>query len=57
MVDLTGKRFAVLARRATAEEAERMWPRFIAANRDFASYREQADRDVPLIVLEVTEPG
>ena len=57
MVDLTGKRFAVLARRATGEESERMWPRFIAANPDFASYRELANRDVPLIVLEVTEPG
>jgi deazaflavin-dependent oxidoreductase (nitroreductase family) len=55
-VDLGGERIAVLARRATAEEAERLWPRFIAANSDFAVYRAQAGRDIALVVLEVTEP-
>ena len=56
-VDLAGKRFPVVARRATEVEAERLWARFIAANGDFQSYRQQADRDVALVVLEVTEPG
>ena len=56
-VDLAGERFAVVARRATADEAERLWPQLFAANPAFRSYREQADRDVALIVLEVIEPG
>jgi F420H(2)-dependent quinone reductase len=56
-VEIAGERFAVLARRATPDEAERLWPQFIAANPDFQSYREQADRDVALVVLEVIEPG
>ena len=51
-VDLANERFAVLARRATADEAERLWPRFIAANANFAAYRDQASRDIPLVILE-----
>ena len=51
-VDLSSERFPVLARRATADEAERLWPRFIAANANFALYREQANRDIPLVILE-----
>ena len=56
-VDLAGERFAVHSRRARAEEADWLWPRFIAANSDFAAYREQADRDIALVVLEVIESG
>jgi deazaflavin-dependent oxidoreductase (nitroreductase family) len=56
-VDLAATRFPVLAHRATADEAERLWPRFIAANPDFKSYRAQADRDVALVVLEVKALG
>ena len=51
-VDLASERFPVLARRATADEAERLWPRFIAANANFALYREQTKRDIPLVILE-----
>jgi hypothetical protein len=40
-----------------AAEADRLWPRFIAANPNFAAYREQANRDIALVVLEVIEPG
>jgi deazaflavin-dependent oxidoreductase (nitroreductase family) len=56
-VDLSSERFPVRARRATADEAERLWPRFIAANASFARYREQSGRDIPLVILEVHEPG
>ena len=56
-VDLDGKRFPVLARRATGDEADRLWPQFIAANSNFVTYRQQADRDIALVVLEVIEPG
>jgi len=56
-VDLASERFSVLARRATVAEAAGLWPRFIAGNANFAAYREQADRDIALVVLEVTQPG
>jgi F420H(2)-dependent quinone reductase len=57
MVDLAGERINVVARRATVDEASRLWPRFIAANSDFAAYRANADRDIALVILEVIEPG
>jgi deazaflavin-dependent oxidoreductase (nitroreductase family) len=56
-VDLAGERIAVAARRATADESDRLWPRFIAANSDFAAYRASADREIALVVLEVIAPG
>ena len=56
-VDLTGERSSARARRATAAEEERLWPLFIAADSNFAAYREEADRDIALVVLEVIEPG
>jgi deazaflavin-dependent oxidoreductase (nitroreductase family) len=56
-IELAGERTPVLARRAGPDEADRMWPRFIAANPNFRAYREQAGREVALVVLEVTEPG
>jgi deazaflavin-dependent oxidoreductase (nitroreductase family) len=56
-VDLAGDQFPVLARRAAADESDRLWPRFIAANAAFATYRANADRDIALVVLEVIEPG
>ena len=57
IVDLAGERTPVLARRAGPDEAERLWPRFIAANSDFQSYREQAGREVVLVVLELGQPS
>jgi F420H(2)-dependent quinone reductase len=56
-VDLAGEQVAVRARRASADEANRLWPRFMAVNPNFAAYRERANRDVAVVVLEVTEPG
>ena len=56
-VDLAGQQFPVSARRASADETDRLWPRFIAANSAFAAYRVNADREVALVVFEVIEPG
>lgn len=57
MVDLAGRQFPVVARRAAADESDRLWPRFIAADSAFAAYRANADRDIALVVLEVIAPG
>ena len=56
-VDLAGNQSAVVARRASAAEADRLWPRLIDANSDFAAYRRETTRDIALVVLEVIEPG
>ena len=43
---------AVRARQAGPEEATRLWPVVIAAFRQFESYRQGTERDIPLVVLE-----
>jgi deazaflavin-dependent oxidoreductase (nitroreductase family) len=42
----------VRARRATPEEAERLWPRLVAAYRHYDAYRERTARSIPIVVLE-----
>ena len=51
-VQIDGRSLAVRARQAGPEEAPRLWPVVIAAFRQFESYRQGTDREIPLVVLE-----
>jgi deazaflavin-dependent oxidoreductase (nitroreductase family) len=51
-VQLGTRRIAVRARAASAEEAARLWPRFDAANPEYAAYRAKSTRDIPVVILE-----
>jgi deazaflavin-dependent oxidoreductase (nitroreductase family) len=52
-VQIGGEVRPVRARRATAEERERLWPRFVAVYPGYASYRERAHpRVIPIVLLE-----
>ena len=51
-VQIGGGRIAVRARRAGPEESTRLWPVVIGAFRQFDSYRQGTERDIPLVVLE-----
>lgn len=42
----------VVARRAEPEESERLWQLLQASYGSFASYRERARREIPVVVLE-----
>ena len=42
----------VRARTATAEETARLWPALEAANPDFAVYRQNTLRKIPVVILE-----
>jgi deazaflavin-dependent oxidoreductase (nitroreductase family) len=42
----------VRARRATDEEREELWPRFVAMYRGYDRYAELATREMPVVVLE-----
>jgi deazaflavin-dependent oxidoreductase (nitroreductase family) len=42
----------VRARRASAEDLARLWPRLIAANPEYAAYRAKAAREIPVVILE-----
>lgn len=42
----------VRARRASAEEAERLWPRLEASYPSYAAYRARTRREIPVVLLE-----
>jgi deazaflavin-dependent oxidoreductase (nitroreductase family) len=51
-VELGVDRRAVRARAATADERERLWPRFVAAFPAYNEYRRKTSRPIPLVILE-----
>lgn len=54
-VEIGGMRRPVRAREATVAEANRLWPRIIAANPDYADYRRTARRPIPIVILEARQ--
>ena len=46
------ERRALRARRATAEERARLWPRVVAGYDGYRQYQEKTIREIPLVVLE-----
>lgn len=46
------KSHQVRARRATDEEREELWPRFVAMYRGYDHYKSVATREMPVVVLE-----
>jgi deazaflavin-dependent oxidoreductase (nitroreductase family) len=51
------RRHEVSARRATPEEAAALWPVACGYNDHWAGYREQCEREIPLIILEPRAPA
>ena len=51
-IEVGGKRWAVLARRAEGDEAERLFARFAAQNAGAVTTRSLTARQIPVIVLE-----
>ena len=47
-----GSSHAVRARRATDEERDELWPRFVAIYKGYEHYESLATREMPVIVLE-----
>jgi deazaflavin-dependent oxidoreductase (nitroreductase family) len=41
-----------VARTATPEEKERLWPMMVEVYKDFAEYQTRTDRDIPVVILE-----
>ena len=50
-VEVDGRKMAMLARRATEDEKQRLWPRLVERYPDFASYQARTDRDIPVVFL------
>jgi F420H(2)-dependent quinone reductase len=55
-VDAAGKRVRVRGRQATAEEQDRLWPRFLDQFAGFDGYRQFTTRKIPVVLLEPLAP-
>jgi deazaflavin-dependent oxidoreductase (nitroreductase family) len=51
-VFVDGRSHEVRAREASAEEAQALWPRFVAVYRGYDHYRSIATRELPVVILE-----
>ena len=51
-VQIGSERRAVHARLASAQERERLWPKAVAAYRDYRRYQARTGREIPLLILE-----
>lgn len=49
---VAGEWHAVSARRASDEEVADLWPRFVEMYRGYDHYKEIANREMPVVVLE-----
>jgi F420H(2)-dependent quinone reductase len=50
-IQVGGQRLAVNARKASPEERERLWPRFVAVFKGYAAYEKKTDREIPVVIL------
>ena len=51
-VQIGAERRRVRARVATPQERERLWPKAVAAYREYRHYQERTRREIPLVILE-----
>jgi 3beta-hydroxy-delta5-steroid dehydrogenase/steroid delta-isomerase len=51
-IQVRADHYQVKARRASEDECELLWPRFVASYRHFARYRRTTRREIPVVVLE-----
>jgi deazaflavin-dependent oxidoreductase (nitroreductase family) len=51
-IDVDGRRVAVKARRASGEEAHRLWARWVQRLPAADTFRHIAGREIPVVVLE-----
>lgn len=49
-ITMGGGTFDAVARVATAEEKDALWPRIVDGYKGYAGYRERTDRDIPVVV-------
>ena len=50
-IQVRGQRLSVNARKASPEEKERLWPKFLEAYKGYANYEKKTSREIPVIIL------
>jgi deazaflavin-dependent oxidoreductase (nitroreductase family) len=51
-VQVGSERRAVVARQATPEEKQRLWPRLVEIYAPYEDYQRRTERDIPVVLLE-----
>jgi deazaflavin-dependent oxidoreductase (nitroreductase family) len=51
-VQIGGERREVVARQATPEEKQRLWPKMVSIYAPYEEYQRRTDRDIPVVLLE-----
>jgi F420H(2)-dependent quinone reductase len=51
-VQVGSERRAVVARQATPEEKQRLWPQLVAIYPPYEDYQRRTERDIPVVLLE-----
>ena len=50
-LQVADQRFSANARRASAEEKARLWPRLVAIYPPYEDYRKRTTRDIPVVIV------
>ncbi|HYN99095.1 MAG TPA: nitroreductase family deazaflavin-dependent oxidoreductase [Actinomycetota bacterium] len=50
-IQVRGQRLSVNARKASPEEKERLWPKFLEAYKGYANYEKKTSREIPVVIL------
>ncbi len=50
-LQVESRKFAGTARRASAEEKARLWPRLVAMYPQYADYQQRTTRDIPVVII------
>ena len=56
-IQIRREHYDVVARRATEEEEERLWPVLTSSYRYYRDYRKKTDREIPIVILERAAPA
>lgn len=51
-VEIGRERRTMIARTASAEEKQALWPRLVAVYRDYDDYQARTERDIPVVILD-----
>ncbi|MCU0267637.1 MAG: nitroreductase family deazaflavin-dependent oxidoreductase [Acidimicrobiales bacterium] len=56
-IEIGARKQRMVARTASAEEKDALWPRLVAMYRDYDSYQARTERDIPVVICSPAGDG
>jgi deazaflavin-dependent oxidoreductase (nitroreductase family) len=56
-IEIGSRKQRMVARTASAEEKDALWPRLVAMYRDYDSYQARTERDIPVVICSPAGDG